>query len=149
LRTLRNAPGYQFILVEQRRLSNTAGSSDVQCHERRLAGLQRRPEDLDLFFASDKTLAAGRRESIANPRTVGRRHLEIVAGGGNRRDQPVASLGNRLDVLRIPLVVAECSTQVGDRAGQSCLGDEPALPHGLDDLVPRDHAVLPAGQKDQ
>ena len=67
----------------------------------------------------------------------------------NRRDEPVASLRNRLDVLRGPLVVAERAAQVGNRPGQGRLGDEPALPHGVDDLVLRDHAAPAAGQKGQ
>ena len=49
----------------------------------------------------------------------------------------------------IPLVVAERTTQVGNRAGQGRLRDEAALPHGVDDLVLRDHAARTAGKKDQ
>ena len=134
--------GHARVLVEQRRLSHPAGSRDVQRHEGRVAGLQRRPEDRDLLLASDETLSASRRESFGNPCKVG-------GGDGDRRDDPVPPLGNRLDVLRGPLVVAERTPQVGNRAGQRRLRDEAAFPHPVDDLVFRDHAARAAGKKHQ
>ena len=154
--------GHPRVLVEERRLSNPAGSRDVQRHEGRVAGLQRRPEDRDLLLAPDEPLAAGRREPFGNPGKVGgravlrlalcrsgRRWRSGGAGRGDRRDEPVPPLGNRFDVARIPLVVAERTTQVGNRTGQRRLGDEAAFPDRLDDLVLRDDAAGAAGQKHQ
>ena len=144
--------GHACVLVQQRRLSNPTGSRDVQCDEGRVAGLQRRPEDRDLLLASDEALAASRRESFGNPCKVGCSAgllLALVGSGGNRRDEPVPSPGNRLDVPRVPLVVAERATQVGNRAGEGGLRDETAFPHRVDDVVLRDHAARAAGKKDQ
>ena len=62
--------GHARVLLEQRRLADTAGSAEVQRHEGRLTSLERRPEDLHLLVASDKTLAARRRESVGNPCAV-------------------------------------------------------------------------------
>ena len=39
------------------------------------------------------------------------------------------------------LIVAECAAQVGDRARQGGVGDEPPLPDGIDDLVLRHDAA--------
>ena len=137
-------------ILEQRRLSDAACSGDVQRHEGRLASLEGRPEDLHLLVASDKTLAARGRESIGNPCAARTRVTRSkLVEDGNRRDEPVASLGNRLDVLRDTLVVAERPPQVRDRAGQGRLGDEPALPHRVDDLVLRGDPASAAGQEDQ
>ena len=72
-----------------------------------------------------------------------------MARRGHIRDEPVAPLRNRLDVLWGALAVTERAPQVGNRPGQGRLRDEPAPPHGVDDLVPRDHVTSTAGQKGQ
>jgi hypothetical protein len=60
--------------------------------------------------------------------------LAVSRHDGN---EPVASLGNRLDVLRTGLIVAERPTQIGDGACQRRLGDESTVPDGIDQFFLR------------
>ena len=78
-----------------------------------------------------------------------RRHDEMPADVSGRRNQPVPSLRDRLDVLWVPLVVVERTTQVGDRSGQRRLRDESTLPYGVDYLVSRDDAAAGGRQEDE
>ena len=63
--------GHARELLEQRGLSYPAGAGDVQRHERRFVGLQRRPEELDLRLTSDEAPPPGRREPVGDPGTSG------------------------------------------------------------------------------
>jgi hypothetical protein len=55
--------------------------------------------------------------------------------GGNRRDQPIAHLGQGFDVSRLPGLVAQQRTQFCDGARKHLVIDHPPQPHVANQLV--------------
>ena len=72
-----------------------------------------------------------------------------LAGVRHRGNEPVPRFAIVSMYCGRPLVVAERTAQVGDRARERRLGNESALPHGVDHLVLRHHAAAGGRQEGQ
>jgi hypothetical protein len=72
---------------------------------------------------------------------VGRAGGAIVVPNGRLADEPVAAAVDGADVALGAAIVAECLAGGLDAGGQRRLGDEPAAPHLVEELVLGDDPV--------